>query len=230
MTNSQVTSGGLITASKLNEFTVGSSAPTGPLNTHSLWMDTSLSIPVLKRWNGSSWTPLQLSGTTPTLVASSGDVSYNQDTSYNTVINASLSPTVATTQYGLVISLTIRQTVTMTVQTAWRYSLRLNTSSSYTVADETITSQQPGVYTVTAYVHRMPVTGIGSNRVGTFFQGAFVADNATPGATSNISAMSAVMAYLNGTWSTISVGIYPGIGGNQASYLVGPLYVWRVGA
>lgn len=230
MTNSQVSSGDIITAAKLNEFTVGTSAPSGPLNIHSLWLDTSSAVPVLKRWTGSIWSPLQLSGTTPLLVASAAEVSFAQDSSYNTVINTNLSPSVSTTQYGLVAALTIRQTNTLTAQTAWRYSIRLNASASYQMADQTVNSQQPGNLTVVARVHRMPPTSVSSGRIGSFFEGIFVPDNATVGSSTSGVQSSVVMSYLNGNWTSITVGIHAGIGGNQAFFYVGPLYVWRVGA
>lgn len=70
MANSQVTGGGAILASKENEITTGTTAPTSP-STGWLWVDTSSVPSVVKKWDGSAWNSV---GILPTLIDAVGDL------------------------------------------------------------------------------------------------------------------------------------------------------------
>ncbi len=54
MATDKVASGDTILASKENDITIGTTAPTSP-TTGWIWVDTSGTSPVLKKWNGSAW-------------------------------------------------------------------------------------------------------------------------------------------------------------------------------
>lgn len=71
MPNDQVIPGGLITAAKANDITIGTNAPSTP-TTGWLWIDTGSTPALLKVYNGSAWVLAMFGSATPAAVPFNG--------------------------------------------------------------------------------------------------------------------------------------------------------------
>lgn len=230
MPNSKVSSGDIITAQKVNEITVGDTAPsTTGLSTGSLWVDTSVSgQPKIKYWTGSAWNTV----TSPADLVSSyigqlGPVTAYQTTQGNsTVASFTFPSSYSQSQYRTYVVGQIRQTVTMSTQTWWRMRLQLN--GTITIHDFQVNSTSPGTYFFA--VEHGPVYSGGSSthRIAAPYTGYFIPDSATPGTVYTASAGFTAVQWSSASLSSLSVYLYDTAPNLQGVYEVGPIHIYRL--
>ncbi len=178
MSNNQVSAGQLITASKLNDITIGTSAPTAP-STGQVWVNTAnSSFPkAVIRTSSGGWSPIvgpmQVSGFKPvytlnTTIAWSGSVP-NTDYSGSSVAIPSLSSNLS---FIVIANFVASTTSTARLVT---FGLMFNPSSGYslTLKGTAQTGADTAEHAVTAvYVHTPAASGSSMH-----YGGGFITDH-----------------------------------------------------
>jgi len=229
MSNSKVSPGDVITSRKVNEITVGTTAPsTTDLSAGSLWVDTSVSgQPRIRYWTGSAWnTVTSPANLVTSYIGQLGPVTAYQVTQGGTTV-ASLSFTgYNPAQYRTYIVGQIRQTVTMTTQTYWRMAVRLNFST--TVLDFQVNNMNPGTYFFAVEYGPSYSGGSSTHRLAAPFTGHFIPDSATPGTVYTASAGFTAVQWFSGNVNALSVFLYDTAPNLQGVYEVGPIHIYRL--
>jgi hypothetical protein len=230
MPNSKVSSGDIITPQKVNEITVGDTAPsTTGLSVGSLWVDTSVSgKPKIKYWTGSAWnTVTSTANLVSSYVGQLGPVTAYQSTQGGSTVATLYFPSsYSQSQYRTYVVGQIRQTVTMTSQTYWQMRVQLN--GNITINEFQVNNTNPGTYFFAVEHGPVPSSGFSSYRIAAPFTGYFIPDSATPGTVYTAQTGFTAVQWSSASLSYLSVYLYDTAPNLQGVYEIGPIHVYRL--